>query len=53
MQSFLELKRELIRQGHAYVTEALSYRQKIAELAFDFIKDGSVVKSLQLGTLRC
>lgn len=42
-QSFLELKSELIRQGHNYVTEALSYRQKIADLAFDFIKDGSIV----------
>ncbi|KIY64926.1 IF-2B-domain-containing protein [Cylindrobasidium torrendii FP15055 ss-10] len=41
--SFLELKSELIRQGHNYVTEALSYRQKIADLAFDFIKDGSII----------
>ncbi|KAK0503231.1 hypothetical protein EDD18DRAFT_624574 [Armillaria luteobubalina] len=41
--SFSELKTELIRQGHQYVTQALSYRAKIAELAFDFIKDDSVI----------
>ncbi|KAF8921334.1 hypothetical protein CPB85DRAFT_1210285, partial [Mucidula mucida] len=43
VSTFLELKTELIRQGHQYVTEALTYRDKIAQLAFDFIKDGSVI----------
>lgn len=42
-QSFPELKTELIRQGKQYVKEALTYRTRIAELAFDFIKDDSVV----------
>ncbi|KAK0433490.1 uncharacterized protein EV420DRAFT_1623981 [Desarmillaria tabescens] len=41
--SFSELKTELIRQGHQYVIQALTYRAKIAELAFDFIKDDSVI----------
>ncbi|KAK7467106.1 translation initiation factor eIF-2B subunit alpha [Stygiomarasmius scandens] len=41
--SFSELKTELVRQGHQYVAEALTYRKKIAELAFDFIKDDSVI----------
>ncbi|KAF8831319.1 hypothetical protein HHX47_DHR1000699 [Lentinula edodes] len=40
--SFSELKTELIRQGQQYAEEALAYRTKIAELAFDFIKDDSV-----------
>ncbi|THU90721.1 nagb/rpia/CoA transferase-like protein [Dendrothele bispora CBS 962.96] len=41
--NFSELKTELIRQGQQYVVEALTYRKKIAELAFDFIKDDSVI----------
>uniref|UniRef100_A0A0W0F926 Translation initiation factor eIF2B subunit alpha n=1 Tax=Moniliophthora roreri TaxID=221103 RepID=A0A0W0F926_MONRR len=41
--SFSEIKTELIRQGQQYVTEAVTYRKKIAELAFDFIKDDSVI----------
>ncbi|KAJ3802896.1 hypothetical protein GGU11DRAFT_445422 [Lentinula aff. detonsa] len=41
--SFSELKTELIRQGQRYAEQALAYRAKIAELAFDFIKDDSVI----------
>ncbi|KAF5391433.1 hypothetical protein D9757_001916 [Collybiopsis confluens] len=41
--SFSDLKRELIRQGQQYAEQALTYRTRIAELAFDFIKDDSVV----------
>ncbi|KAH7871881.1 hypothetical protein F5879DRAFT_798874 [Lentinula edodes] len=41
--SFSELKTELIRQGQQYAEEALAYRTKIAELAFDFIKDDSIL----------
>ncbi|KIK59895.1 hypothetical protein GYMLUDRAFT_44378 [Collybiopsis luxurians FD-317 M1] len=41
--SFSELKRELIRQGQQYAKQALTYRTRIAELAFDFIKDDSVI----------
>jgi hypothetical protein len=32
-----------VNQGHAYATEALGYREKIANLALSFIKDDSVV----------
>jgi translation initiation factor eIF-2B subunit alpha len=45
-QNFADLKKQLILQGQNYAAEALTYRKKIAELAFGFIKDGSVV-SLQ------
>ncbi|PPQ78103.1 hypothetical protein CVT25_015637 [Psilocybe cyanescens] len=41
--NFTDLKKELIRQGQNYAAEALTYRKKIAELAFGFIKDGSVI----------
>ncbi|KAK7054921.1 translation initiation factor eIF-2B subunit alpha [Paramarasmius palmivorus] len=41
--SFSGLKQELIQQGQQYVAEAVTYRKKIAELAFDFIKDDSVI----------
>ncbi|KAJ3987304.1 hypothetical protein F5890DRAFT_1405404 [Lentinula detonsa] len=41
--SFSELKTELIRQGQRYAEQALAYRAKIAELAFDFIKDDSIL----------
>ncbi|KAK0434528.1 uncharacterized protein EV420DRAFT_1623782 [Desarmillaria tabescens] len=41
--SFSELKTELIRQGHQYIIQVLTYHAKIAELAFDFIKDDSVI----------
>lgn len=47
-QNFTDLKKELIRHGQTYATEALTYRKKIAELAFGFIKDGSVVSSVYL-----
>lgn len=43
VQNFADLKKELILQGQNYAKEALTYRTKIAELAFGFIKDGSVV----------
>ena len=43
-QNFTDLKKELIQHGQTYATEALTYRKKIAELAFGFIKDGSVVR---------
>jgi hypothetical protein len=34
------------------VSEALTYRNKIAELAFDFIKDDSVVGLISVASLR-
>jgi len=43
-KNFADLKKELIHQGQSYAAEALTYRKKIAELAFGFIKDGSVVR---------
>jgi len=42
-QNFADLKSVLVRQGQTYAAEALTYRQKIAELAVGFIKDGSVI----------
>ena len=42
-QSFSDLKTKLVQHGQQYAAEALTYRNKIAELAVDFIKDGSVV----------
>ena len=47
-QNFTDLKKELVRHGQTYATEALTYRKKIAELAFGFIKDGSVVSYIHL-----
>ncbi|KAG1756814.1 uncharacterized protein EDB91DRAFT_37066 [Suillus paluster] len=41
--SFSDLKLELVRQGQKYATEALTYRDKIANLALGFIKDDSVI----------
>jgi translation initiation factor eIF-2B subunit alpha len=41
--SFSDLKTELVKQGRKYATEALTYREKIAELALGFIKDDSIV----------
>ncbi|KIM49147.1 hypothetical protein M413DRAFT_60031 [Hebeloma cylindrosporum] len=41
--NFTDLKKELIHQGQSYAAEALTYRNKIAELAFGFIKDGSIL----------
>ncbi|KAK7693575.1 hypothetical protein QCA50_003144 [Cerrena zonata] len=41
--SFAGLKTELIKQGQKYAREAISYRNKIAELMLDFIKDDSVI----------
>ena len=57
-QNFTDLKKELIQHGQTYATEALTYRRKIAELAFGFIKDGSVVSPsiffvFQLKFTRC
>lgn len=50
-QSFTELKTELVKQGQAYAAEALTYRDKIAQLAFGFIKDDSVVRFSQPDSL--
>ncbi|EIW85211.1 nagb/rpia/CoA transferase-like protein [Coniophora puteana RWD-64-598 SS2] len=41
--SFSNLKTELVKQGRAYAREAQEYREKIANLALGFIKDGSVI----------
>ncbi|KAF7322952.1 Translation initiation factor eIF-2B subunit alpha [Mycena chlorophos] len=47
--SFSDLKMELVRQGETYVQQvspdllALTYRQRIANLAVDFIKDDAVI----------
>ncbi|KAJ7658745.1 hypothetical protein DFH06DRAFT_1269239 [Mycena polygramma] len=41
--NLLRLKMELVRQGETYVSQALTYRRKIGELAVDFIKDDSVI----------
>ncbi|KAL5511586.1 GCN3 [Sanghuangporus vaninii] len=41
--SFNDLKIELVKQGREYANEALSYREKIAQQALGFIKDGSVI----------
>ncbi|KAH0830542.1 hypothetical protein J3R83DRAFT_1995 [Lanmaoa asiatica] len=41
--SFSDLKTELVKQGQKYATEALTYRDKIAELALGFIKDDSII----------
>ncbi|KAG9318455.1 hypothetical protein JVU11DRAFT_546 [Chiua virens] len=41
--SFSDLKRELVKQGQKYATEALTYREKIADLALGFIKDDSII----------
>ena len=44
-QSIADLKTKLANQGKKYTAEALSYRDKIAELTLGFIKDDSVVWS--------
>ncbi|KAI0721685.1 nagb/rpia/CoA transferase-like protein [Cerioporus squamosus] len=41
--NFAELKKELEHQGRKYATEAISFRDKIAELALGFIKDDAVI----------
>ncbi|OBZ75740.1 Translation initiation factor eIF-2B subunit alpha [Grifola frondosa] len=41
--NFSELKKELEQQGRKYATEAISFRDKIAELTLGFIKDDSVI----------
>ncbi|KAI0336438.1 nagb/rpia/CoA transferase-like protein [Cubamyces sp. BRFM 1775] len=41
--NFAELKKELEQQGRKYATEAISFRDKIAELTLGFIKDDSVI----------
>ncbi|KAI0709099.1 nagb/rpia/CoA transferase-like protein [Earliella scabrosa] len=41
--NFAELKKELEQQGRKYATEAISFRDKIAELALGFIKDDAVI----------
>jgi translation initiation factor eIF-2B subunit alpha len=43
VESFSDLKTELVKQGQKYVSEAVRYSDKIAELANGFVKDGSVV----------
>ena len=43
---FAELKKELELQGRKYAAEAITFRDKIAELALGFIKDDSVVSTL-------
>lgn len=48
VQDFKDLKIELVEQGRQYAREAMSYREKIAELALGFIKDGSVVSSASI-----
>ena len=45
-QNFSELKKELEQQGRKYAQEAISFRDKIAELALGFIKDDAVVSAL-------
>lgn len=44
LQSFAELKTELVQQGQKYAAEAISFRDKIAEATLGFIKDDSVVR---------
>jgi translation initiation factor eIF-2B subunit alpha len=46
MQSFPDLKKELVRQGQKYASEVVNFRTKIAELTLGFIKDDSVVRKL-------
>ncbi|RPD66042.1 nagb/rpia/CoA transferase-like protein [Lentinus tigrinus ALCF2SS1-7] len=41
--NFAELKKELEQQGRTYAREAISFRDKIAELALGFIKDDAVI----------
>ncbi|KAI6036609.1 hypothetical protein BKA83DRAFT_4165300 [Pisolithus microcarpus] len=41
--SFSDLKKELVKQGQKYANEALTYRQKIARLTLEFIKDDSII----------
>lgn len=41
--SFSDLKKELVKQGQKYASEALTYRQKIAQLTLEFIKDDSII----------
>ncbi|KAF7304859.1 Translation initiation factor eIF-2B subunit alpha [Mycena kentingensis (nom. inval.)] len=41
--NFSDLKMELVKQGETYVRQALTYRQRIANLAVDFIKDDAVI----------
>ena len=43
LKSIADLKTKLANQGKKYTAEALSYRDKIAELTLGFIKDDSVV----------
>ena len=45
MKNFAELKKELEQQGRKYAAEAISFRDKIAELTLGFIKDDSVVSA--------
>ncbi|OSX65206.1 hypothetical protein POSPLADRAFT_1134495 [Postia placenta MAD-698-R-SB12] len=42
-ESFAGLKTELVHQGRKYAAEALTFRDKIAELTLGFIKDDSVI----------
>ena len=45
VKNFAELKKELEQQGRRYAAEAISFRDKIAELTLGFIKDDSVVSA--------
>ena len=42
-QSFSDLRNQLVQHGERYVEEALTYRQKIAQLSLAFIKDDSII----------
>lgn len=44
-KSFSGLKKELVQAGRAYAESALAYRDKIASLVLEFIKDDSVVRT--------
>ncbi|KAI0031832.1 IF-2B-domain-containing protein [Vararia minispora EC-137] len=41
--SFPDLKKELVRQGQEYASQALNFRAKVAEQTLGFIKDDSVI----------
>lgn len=53
MKNFSELKKELEQQGRKYAAEAISFRDKIAELTLGFIKDDSVVSIRVWAICRC
>lgn len=51
-QSFSDLRNQLVQHGEKYVEEALTYRQKIAQLSLAFIKDDSIVSDLPKSLIR-